>query len=65
MQNHREVKNNPHSLVLQELMNSSHELLFSSASASRGFCLIKYSILIGCFNMLFRSVKYPVFQQKF
>ena len=65
MQNHREVKNNPHSLVLQELMNSSHELLFSSTSAPRGFCLIKYSILIGCFNMLFRSVKYPVFQQKF
>ena len=28
------------------------------ASAARGFCLIRYSILIGCFNKTFFSVKY-------
>ena len=31
-----------------------------SASAPRGFCLIRYSILIGCFNKTFCSVKYTV-----
>ena len=34
------------------------------ASAPRGFCLIRYSILIGCFNKTFFSVKYTVLRQK-
>ena len=35
-----------------------------SASAPRGFRLIRYSILIGCFNKTFCSVKYTVLQRK-
>ena len=34
------------------------------ATAPRSFCLIRYSILIGCFNKTFCSVKYTVLRQK-
>ena len=34
------------------------------ASTPRGFYLIRYSILIGCFNETFFSVKYTVLRQK-
>ena len=35
-----------------------------SASAPCGLCLIRYSILIGCFNRTFCLVKYTVLQRK-
>ena len=34
------------------------------ASTSRGFCLIRHSILIGCFNKTFCSVKHTVLRRK-
>ena len=36
----------------------------STTSVPRGFCLIRYSILIGCFNKTLGSVKYTVLRQK-
>ena len=41
----------------------SHALQFP-ASAPRGSCLIRHSILIGCFNETFCSVKYTVLRRK-
>ena len=40
-----------------------HALLFP-ASTPCGFCLIRHSILIGCFNETFCLVKYTVLQRK-
>ena len=87
IQKNAEVKNNPHSLFLQESPAKDGLLLFKfpkltcsdteqnscylpllvrssfPASAPRGFCLIRHSILIGCFNKTSCSVKYTALRR--